>query len=205
MYWARAGPGALRLSRASALNSRRAPGRPPSPSMRLAEQDTRAADLLWRDDAQEVGQHAVHQLEVGGERRGLLLLAVQHLFGESLLVQHLAAAPVDEVEVGGEAEALALQVAVATHQARAVVGAAHHALLRLEAGAVLLLETDPAADDERVLELLAHPAPERGVLQHPVRFQPVLLLLLLGVLAALAQVLQHLLERVVQRRVVGLQ
>src|SRR4030095_9130821 len=78
-------------------------------------------------------------------------------------------------------------------------GIAHHALVRLEPGPVLGVEADAAGDDERVLVLLAHLAPVLGVAQHAVGFDLVLLLLLLGVLAALAQLLERLLERVVPR------
>ena len=88
-------------------------------------------------------------------------------------------AAVDEVEVRGEAEALALQVAVAAHQARAAVAwVAHHALLGLEAGAVLLLEAHAPGDDQRVLELLADLPPELRVLEDAVRLQLVLVALL---------------------------
>src|SRR5262249_8516774 len=140
---------------------------------------------------------------IGGQRRDLLLLAVEDLLRELLLVQVLARAPVDEVELGGEAEALALEVAVGPDQAGAGgAGVADHPLLGLEPGAVLLLEADAAGDDERVLELLAHLAPVVGVAQHALGLDLVLLLLLLGVLAALSQLLQGLLERVLQRGMV---
>src|SRR5262249_34000121 len=113
----------------------------------LSQQDTRAADPLRRDHPEEVRQQPVHQLEIRRERRDLLLLAVQHFFGELLLVQQLARAAVDEVEVGGQAEALAFEIAVAPQQPRAVgAGVAHHPLLGLEARAVLDLEAHAAGD-----------------------------------------------------------
>jgi hypothetical protein len=98
--------------------------------------------IFWGETTpRKLGSRAVHQLEVGRQRGGLLLFRVEHLLRELLLVQRLAGLPVDEVEVRRKTEALTFQVAVAAHEARAV-GAriAHHALLRLEAGAVLLLE-----------------------------------------------------------------
>src|SRR5512140_1636641 len=126
----------------------------------LLEEDPRPPHLLRRDHPEEVRQQPIHELEIGGEGRGLLLLAVEDLLRELLLVQGLAGAAVHEVEVRGEGEALALEVAVAAHEPGAVrARVAHHALLGLEAGAVLLLEADPARDDERVLVLLAHLPP----------------------------------------------
>src|SRR6266496_6748631 len=138
MNWASAGgaPGnARRKERASRL-----------PRVRrmvkdfLFEEDAGPTDLLGRDDPQEVGQEAVHELEVRGEGRDLLLLSVEDLLGELLLVQGLTGAAVHEVEVRVQAEALALGVAVSPHQLVAAGGRPHHPLLRLEARAVLDVE-----------------------------------------------------------------
>src|SRR6266705_5667227 len=118
MNWASAGGAAgkaRRRERASTLVHvrRRVFIIDPSP---LLEEDAGPADLLGRDDPQEVGQEAVHELEVRGERRDLLLLSVEDFLGELLLVQGLPGAAVHEVEVGVQAEALALAVAVPPHQ-----------------------------------------------------------------------------------------
>src|SRR5688572_33043675 len=95
-------------------------------SFGLSEEDPRAADLLGRDDAQEVRDEPVHELEIRRERRDLLFLAVEDLFRELLLVEALPGASVDEVELGGEAEALALEIAIGAHEPRPVgAGIAH--------------------------------------------------------------------------------
>src|SRR5207244_3856164 len=132
-----------------------------------------APDLLGRDHPQEIREEPVHELEIRRERRHLLILAVEDLFRELLLVQGLARAAVDEVELGVQAEALALEVAVAAHEARAVELVPYHPLLGLESGAVLRVEAHAPGDDEGVLVLLAHLAPELAVLQHAVRVEAV--------------------------------
>src|SRR5688572_33485564 len=107
----------------------------------LIKEDARAPDLLGRDDTQEVGEQAVHELEVGRQRGGLLLFRVEHLLRELLLVQRLPGLSVDEVEIRRKTEALTFQVTAAALQARPIgAGIAHHALVRLETRAVLLLE-----------------------------------------------------------------
>ena len=53
--------------------------------------DALAANPLRRDDAQEVRQQAVHQLEIGGKRRDLLILAVDDLFRKFLTMEDSAA------------------------------------------------------------------------------------------------------------------
>src|SRR5438067_1456547 len=155
MNWARAG--VARAERRTTRDATKRPARGPARrsvigfSSGLPEKDARAPHLLGRDHAQEVRDEPVHELEIGGERGDLLLLAVEDLFRELLLVQVLPGAAVDEVELRRQAEPLALEVAVGAHEARpAGAGIAHHALLGLEAGTVLLLEAHPPGDDERV-------------------------------------------------------
>src|SRR5215468_6776387 len=104
--------------RATARNRRAARGRAQSYMKgSLSQEDPRPPDLLGRDHAQEVRQEPVHELEKRGERRDLLLLSVEDLFRELLLVEGLAGAPVDEVEIRAQAVALPLEVAVAPHEA----------------------------------------------------------------------------------------
>src|SRR5574340_1560587 len=100
MNWAAASRGAA-ASAASAHSSGGSSLRmdPFSWSRRLAQEDARAADLLGRDHAQEIGQEPVHQLEVRRQREDALLLRVQDLLGEALLVQEETGLGVDEIEV----------------------------------------------------------------------------------------------------------
>src|SRR5258706_15561820 len=65
----------------------------------LFEKDPGPADLLGRDHPEEVRQKAVHELEVGGERRYLLFLSVEDFLGELLLVQGLPRASVPEIQI----------------------------------------------------------------------------------------------------------
>jgi hypothetical protein len=81
----------------------------------------------------------------------------------------------------------------------------HHALLGLEARAVLALEAHAAGHDQGVLILLADLPPELAVLEDAVRVEAELLPLLLGVLAPLPELLEGLLEGVVEGRPVGLE
>src|SRR5207245_7280034 len=53
----------------------------------LPQQDAGTPDLLRRDHAEEVRQDAIHQLEVRGQGRDLLVLAVDAFFRELFLVQ----------------------------------------------------------------------------------------------------------------------
>src|SRR3954447_25749619 len=53
----------------------------------LPQQDAGATDLLGAQRAQERRQDLVHQLEVGRERGGVLLRAVEHFFVDGLAVE----------------------------------------------------------------------------------------------------------------------
>src|SRR6188472_3384625 len=95
------------------LGSRRVAGHDPGPKTqdpRLFEENPRAPDLLRTERVQEARQQAVHQLEVGRERRRVLVLRIEALLVEALAVEHLAGAAVDEHEL--RRERVAFQVAV---------------------------------------------------------------------------------------------
>src|SRR6266704_4083307 len=185
MNWASAGGAAgkaRKKERASTLHVRRRVlviGR-----TFLLEENAGPADLLGRDDPEEVGQEAVHELEVRGEGRDLLLLSVEDFLGELLLVQGLPGAAVHEVEVRVQAEAFPLGVAVAPHElVPPARGGPHHPFLRLEARAVLDVEAELAGHDEGLLILFADLPPELRVLEEAVRLQLVLVPFRLAVLA----------------------
>ena len=95
-------------------------------------------------------------------------------------------------------------VAVAAHELGPVPRVANHALLGLEAGAVLGLEAQAAGDDQRLLVLLPDLAPEVPVLEDAVHLQLVTVPLHLAVAAALPHLPEDPLERVLQGRAVGL-
>src|SRR5215470_15723419 len=126
MNWAPAGPAAS--ARRSASTATPAVRKRVGIGSTLLEQDAGAPDLLGRDDPQEIGEEPVHQLEIRGEGGDLLVLAVEDLLRELLLVEGLAGASVDEVELRVQAEALALEVAVAADEARPVVLVPDHPL-----------------------------------------------------------------------------
>jgi hypothetical protein len=70
--------------------------------MRLLQQNSRAADLLCAEDVEELWHDGVHQLEVRGQRRGVLVLIVQALLAELLRRDRRAGPAVDEDELLGE-------------------------------------------------------------------------------------------------------
>ena len=72
----------------------------------LLQQDPGAADLLRAQRVEEARNELVHQLEIGRQRRGVLLCAVEHLLGELLRVERRAGPAVDEDELRREDEPL---------------------------------------------------------------------------------------------------
>src|SRR3954468_16434889 len=111
------------------MSARRAPAVSPATVaiavLPLLQEHPGPADLLTAERAQEVRHQAVHQLEVGGQRRRVLLGVVQDLLAVTLGVHRRAGTAVDEHELRSQDEALALHVL--THgtddtAAEAVVG-----------------------------------------------------------------------------------
>src|SRR5215831_15629322 len=76
----------------------------------LLEEDTRAADLLCAQRAQEARHDAIHQLEIGRQRGNALRLRIQDLFAEAFRVEDGAGSSVDEDEARLQDEALPLHV-----------------------------------------------------------------------------------------------
>src|SRR3954471_3946657 len=76
----------------------------------LLEQDSRAPNLLAAERAQEIGHQAVHQLEIGRQRRRILLRVVEDLLAIAFGVHRRAGAAVDEHELRPQDESLAFHV-----------------------------------------------------------------------------------------------
>src|SRR5437868_2030051 len=76
----------------------------------LLQQHPGAADLLAAQRAEEVWHQAIHQLEIRGQRRRVLLSVVENFFPVAFRVHRRAGAAVDEHELGPQDEALALHV-----------------------------------------------------------------------------------------------
>ena len=115
--------------------------------------------------AQEARNQPVHQLEVGGQRRRLLLGRIEDFLVEPVGIEHGAGAAVDEDEPRLDDEALALHVnAVGLDDAAAeriddlAVGGDETRRLRVR-------EQHGPGHDQRVLMLLAELFPELGVLE----------------------------------------
>ena len=78
--------------------------------MGLPQEDAGAADLLAAERAEEVRDQPIHQLEVGRQRRRVLLRVVKDLFPIRFGVHRDAGSAIDEDEFGPEDEALSLHV-----------------------------------------------------------------------------------------------
>src|SRR5215471_3876294 len=76
----------------------------------LLQQDSGAFDLLGAERAEEVGDDAVHQLEIRGERGGLVLRVIERFFTARQRGNRRSGAAVDEDELRTQHEALALHV-----------------------------------------------------------------------------------------------
>src|SRR5437016_14656870 len=63
-------------------------------------------DLLAAERAQEVGHEPIHQLEIGRERRRVLLRVVQDFFAVAFRIHCRAGASVDENELRPQDETL---------------------------------------------------------------------------------------------------
>src|SRR4051812_38310947 len=73
---------------------------------RLLEQDSSAANFLAAECAEKIGNQAVHQLEIGRQRRRILLRVVEDLLAIAFGVHRCAGAAVDEHELRPEDEPL---------------------------------------------------------------------------------------------------
>src|SRR5262245_9574631 len=68
----------------------------------LLEEDARPFDLLAAQRAEEVRYEPIHQLEIGGQRRRVLLSVVENLLAIALGVHRRARPAVDEDELRAE-------------------------------------------------------------------------------------------------------
>ena len=160
------GPGSrISKSRASRTFSFQLPG------SRSTQQDSGASERLRRYHAQEIREDAVHQFEVGRERGALLVPSEDDLLGEALAVDGPAARAVDEIELRGQGVGASLLELGAAHQPGPVEVVADVTVAARKPGALLRGEAEPAADDQRLLELLAQLSPVLLVLEELVLLQ----------------------------------
>src|SRR5512145_1063197 len=145
------------------------------PLMGLFQEDSGAADFLSAERVEEARNELVHQLEVRGERGGVLLRAVEDLFPELLGIERRSGAAVDEDELGGQNEAFALHVGPHGRHAAAAELIVEFAVLDDEAVLLVRGEEHRARDDQRVLMLLADALPELDVRENPLILFQILL------------------------------
>src|SRR5581483_788123 len=132
-------------------------------SGKLAKEDAGAAHFLGAQRVEERRDQRVHHLEVGRQRRRVLLRRVEALFAERLRVDRRAGAAVDEHEFRAQHIAFALHVDALHHRHAASELVIDFALLRDDPALLLRREEDGAGDDQRLLEFLAELLPVGGV------------------------------------------